>query len=346
MPNFRVFSRVLFFFGAAVCPALLFPSAGVSADTASDEDAVRVGYVTGVEPAKAGITDGTFDRTTGRHIHWRRFDNGAEVVHALAANDLDIANLGSSVVAVAAGRQLPLETFLIASQLGTSEALVARNGAGIKSPSDLDGKTIAVPFVTTAHYSLLAALKHWGVDKNRVHIINMRISEIPGAWQGGNIGAAYVFDPALGRIKESGTVLATSTDVAAWGAPTFDVWVVRKQFSAGSPAVVAAFARTALDLMQSYRSNPRKFAADAKNIDHLVRATGVKAADVPLLLAGNEYPSAAEQRVLLIGRYVKALADTAAFLKEQGKVDTVLADYRGYSTARFIPDGSAVSAAH
>jgi taurine transport system substrate-binding protein len=58
---------------------------------------------------------------------------------------------------------------------------------------------------------------------------------------------------------------------------------------------------------------------------------------VASLLAGNRYPNAAEQRALLTGDYVKALADTAAFLKEQGKVDTVLPDYRSYSTARFVP---------
>jgi taurine transport system substrate-binding protein len=310
---------------------LLFPCAGFSAD------AVRVGYVTGVEPAKAGIVDGTFERTTGQRVDWRRFDNGAEVVRALAAGDLDIANLGSSVVAVAAGRQLPIETFLIASELGASEALVARNGSGINGPGDLVGKTIAVPFVTTAHYSLLAALNHWGISRNSVHVINLRVSEIPAAWQGGNIDAAYVFDPALGRIKKSGRVLATSTDVAHWGAPTFDVWVVRKDFSARTPGLVTAFARTALDLMQSYRTDPRKFASDAAMVDRIVRATGASAADVPSLLAGNQYPDAAEQRDLLAGSYVRAIADTAAFLKEQGKVDTVLPDYQAYATARFIP---------
>lgn len=314
---------------------LLFPGAGFSAD------AVHVGYVTGVEPAKAGISDGSFERTTGQHVEWRRFDNGAEAVRALAAGDLDIANLGSSVVAVAAGRQLPIETFLIASQLGASEALVARNGSGIKSPHDLAGKTIAVPFVTTSHYSLLAALKHWGIAKNDVRVINLRVSEIPAAWQSGNIDAAYVFDPALGRIKESGKVLATSTDVGNWGAPTFDVWVVRKEFSARSPAVVAAFARTALEFMRSYRSDPGKFASNADNMDRLVRATGVKASDVPTLLAGNQYPGAEEQRVLLTGSYVRAIADTAVFLKEQGKVDTILPNYQSYSTARFIPDSGA-----
>ena len=103
---------------------LSLPLTGVCAD------AIHVGYVTGVDPAKAAIVDAGFDRP-GLHFDWRRFDNGAEVVRALAAGDVDIANIGSSVVAVAASRQLALETFLIGSQLGASEALVARNGSGI-----------------------------------------------------------------------------------------------------------------------------------------------------------------------------------------------------------------------
>jgi len=326
--------RLRNFGGAILALMLLFPWGCRAADVVN---VVNVGYVTGVEPAKAGISDGTFDRTLGRRVAWRRFDNGAEIVRALAAGDLDIGNIGSSVVAVAAGRQLPIETFLVASVLGTSEALVVRDGSGIKVPADLAGKTIAVPFVTTAHYSLLAALKHWGIAKNAVRIVNLRISEIPAAWQGGNIDAAYAFDPALGHIRESGKVFATSADVAGWGAPTFDVWVVRNEFSAKNPAVVAAFARTALDLMQSYRADPARFAADPARVDHIVRATGAQAADVPVLLSGNQYPDAAEQRRLLTGSYVRALADTASFLKEQGKVDTVLPDYRGYATARFLP---------
>jgi len=121
-------------------------------------------------------------------------------------------------VAVAAARQLPIETFLIASQLGLRRRWW-RATAPESSPRRSRGKTVAVPFVTTAHYSLLAALKHWGIAKNSVHVVNLRVSEIPAAWQGKNIDAAYVFDPALGVIKESGTVLATSTDVAAWGRP-------------------------------------------------------------------------------------------------------------------------------
>jgi taurine transport system substrate-binding protein len=298
---------------------------------------VRVGYVTGVEPAKAGISDGTYDRSLGQAVEWRRFDNGAEVIRALAARDLDIGNIGSSVVAVAVSQQLPIETFLIASELGNSEALVARAGRGVRQPADLKGRTIAVPFVTTAHYSLMAALKHWQIPRDGVRIVNLRISEIPAAWASGNIDAAYVFDPALGRIKADGIVLATSTDVANWGAPTYDVWVVRKDFAQHSPALVAAFAATALASYAQYRANPAAWAAAPANVERLARSTGAQAGDVPMLLAGNRYPIASEQVDLLVQQFPKALADTAAFLKEQGKVGSVLTNYHAFSSARFLP---------
>ena len=324
---------------------LLFMSTLVSAPTWC-ANPVHAGYVTGVDPSKADIVEGGYDRATGQRFDWHRFDNGAEVLRALAGGDLDIANMGSSVVAVAAARRLPIETFLLASLLGTSEALVLRNGSGVKTPADLMGKTVAVPFVTTAHYSLLAALKHWNIDATRIRIVNMRVSEVPAAWQGRNIDAAYVFEPALGVIKESGIVLATSADVALWGAPTYDVWVVRSDYAAAHPEVVAAFTRAALQRMQEYRSDPQRFLGPGGNLDRIVRATGAKPSQVPLMLAGNSYPLAQEQRAQLAGTYLKALADTSAFLKSQGKIDTVLPDYRRFTTPRFVADTDAAVAVH
>jgi taurine transport system substrate-binding protein len=297
---------------------------------------ITVGYQTGIEPAKAALADGLYEKATGAKINWRKFDNGAELVRALASGDVDVANLGSSVVAAAASRKLPIQTFLVAAQLGNSEALVVRNGSGIKGPADLVGKTIAVPFVSTSHYSLLSALKHWGVDPGKVKIINLRISEIAAAWTRGDIHGAYVWEPALGRIKENGTVLATSSDVAKWGSPTFDLWVARKDFAAKNPAFLSQFAQVSVAAYEGFRANPEAYLANAGNLQKIARVTGAKPEDVKVLLRGDFFPTRAEQTQLLNGSVIKGVADSAAFLKAQGKLDAVLPDYSPYATAQFI----------
>jgi taurine ABC transporter substrate-binding protein len=200
-------------------------------------------YQTGVDPAKVAQADGLYEKATGARINWRKFDAGAEVLTAIASGDVQIGYVGSSPIAAAASKGLPVVTFLVAAQLGGSEALVVRNGSKIAKPEDLIGKKIAVPFVSTGHYSLLAALKHWKIDPSKVQIINLRPPEITAAWQRGDIDATYGWDPALGKAKESGKVLATSADVGKWGAPTFDGWIVRRDFAEKNPDFVTRFAR-------------------------------------------------------------------------------------------------------
>lgn len=120
---------------------------------------VTVAYQTSAEPAKVAQADDTFARTSGATVKWLKFDSGAGVVRALASGDVQIGNIGSSPLAVAANQQVPIEVFLLASKLGNSEALVVK--PELTSATALSGKRIAVPFTSTTHYSLLAALRHW-----------------------------------------------------------------------------------------------------------------------------------------------------------------------------------------
>jgi taurine transport system substrate-binding protein len=61
----------------------------------------------------------------------------------------------------------------------------------------------------------------------------------------------------------------------------------------------------------------------------------VPEADVPGLVKGNTYLTPAQQ-VQLTGPVNKAIVDTATFLKAQGKVPAVAADYSQYVTDRFV----------
>lgn len=295
---------------------------------------VTVAYQTSAEPAKVAQADNSFAKDSGASVDWRKFDSGAGVLRALASGDVQIGNIGSSPLAVAAAQKLPIEAFLLASQLGNSEALVVKKS--ITSPKDLIGKRIAVPFISTTHYSLLAALKHWGIKPSQVQLVNLQPPAIIAAWQRGDIDGAYVWAPAVNELEKEGRVLTDSSQVGSWGSPTLDVWVVRKDFAEQHPEIVTAFARSAIEAQQAYLKSPDSWLKQPENLSKLSRLSGVPEAQVPDLVKGNNYLTA-QQQVEQLGKPVnKAIVDTAQFLKAQGRVPQADNDYSSYVTSRFV----------
>jgi taurine transport system substrate-binding protein len=295
---------------------------------------VTVAYQTSAEPAKVAQAENSFAKQSGATVDWRKFDSGSSVLRALASGDVQIGNIGSSPLAVAASQKLPIEVFLIASQLGSSEALVVKKE--IKSPQDLIGKRIAVPFISTTHYSLLASLKHWGIKPEQVKILNLQPPAIAAAWQRGDIDVAYVWAPVVNELAKQGKVLTDSAQVGQWGAPTLDVWVVRKDFAEKHPEVVTAFAASALDAQKAYLAQPDQWLKDKGNLSTLSRLSGVPEEQIPILVKGNTYLPVAEQITQLGQPVDKAIRDTAEFLKQQGKIPQVDSDYSAYVTDRFV----------
>ncbi|WP_279026197.1 taurine ABC transporter substrate-binding protein [Gibbsiella quercinecans] len=295
---------------------------------------VTVAYQTSAEPAKVAQAENSFAKASGASVDWRKFDSGSSVLRAMASGDVQIGNIGSSPLAVAASQKLPIEVFLIASQLGSSEALVVK--PEIKTPQDLIGKRIAVPFISTTHYSLLASLKHWGIKPEQVQILNLQPPAIVAAWQRGDIDGAYVWAPAVNELAQKGRVLTDSEQVGQWGAPTLDVWVVRKDFAKQHPDVVTAFAASALAAQKAYLAAPDQWLQDKTHLSTLARLSGVPEAQVPGLVKGNRYLPVAAQITQLAKPVDNAIRDTAEFLKEQGKIPQVDSDYSAYVTDRFV----------
>ena len=325
---------------AALAGVLSLPLAG---HAFAEDLKITIGYQTVVEPSKVAQADGLYEKVLGASIDWRKFDSGADVVAAIASGAVDIGYVGSSPLAAAASRDLPIETIFVVGLIGESEALVARNGAGVEKIADLAGKKVAVPFVSTTHYSLLAALKHEGVDPKTVEILNLRPPEIAAAWERGDIDAAYVWDPALGQIRTSGKVIVDSAKVAEWGAPTFDAWIARTDFSSKHPEAVTGFVKVTGDAYAEFLKAPDAWNTSSEQAAKIAKLTGAKLEDVPLLLKGYVFPSLADQASdkFLGGETVKAVAQTSEFLKEQGKIDAVLPDYSKYVSAKYVSEALA-----
>ena len=300
---------------------------------------LTIGYITGIDPTKLAQAEGSYEKAIGEKIDWRRFDSGPAVVSALASGDLQIGNLGSSPLAAAASRNVPLVTFIVTAQIKGSEALVVRDGSGINGPQDLIGKTIATPFVSTSHYSLLGALKHWNLTPQQVKVVNLSPAQITAAWKRGDIDGAFTWSPALGEIRKTGKILTDAGQVSEWGAPTFEVWVARKDFAEKHPEIVAQFAKVSLDAIADYNAHQAAWSADSAQVQKIAKLTGASPADIPELLQGTHFPSTAEQKSaqLLGGGTARDIAQTALFLKDQGKIEGVLHDYSAFVSDKFLP---------
>lgn len=289
------------------------------------ETPIRIAYQTGIDPSKLAQANGEYEAAIGQSIAWKKFDGGADVLMALAAGDVDIGNLGSSPFTAAISQGLPIEVFYIASMIGASEALITK--PNIHTLNQLQGKKIATPFASTAHYSLLSALKNWQLPEQNVQIINLRAPEITAAWQRGDIDAAYVWEPVLSTLKKDGHVFVSSQSISNLGSPTYDLWVVRKDFAKQHPNVLRQFVQISNQQIEAYHQNPKAFMRSNSNIKKIANLTGSNPKDIPILLSGNRYLSLEEQKHLFHKQLPQDIQKTAQFLYQQGKIPAVKESY-------------------
>ncbi len=324
--------------------ALALVIGGISGNGGSvaEDKAVAIGYQHIYNPWKVAIANGGFESATGYDIVWKTYQSGAGVINAMAAGEVQIALAGSSPIAAGTSRGLPIQLFWIAEDIAAAEALVVREGSGIVAPQDLIGKTLAVPFVSTAHFHTLFALDQFGIDPADLRILNLQPNVIAAAWNRGDIDAAFVWDPTLSRIKRTGKVLITSGQLSNWGKATFDGLVVDRDWAAANPDFMVAFVETVAAADVAYRDNPEAWTADSRMVKAIVDLIGGDAEDVPGALALYAFPTLEEQaseRWLgggADGGAAQALYHTALFLKSENKIGRVLPDYASAVTAEWV----------
>lgn len=289
-------------------------------------------------PAQMAAHDGKFTAATGWDVEWRKFNAGPDVIAAMASGDVNVAELGSSPLAIAATQGVDLEVFMIDYVIGKSESLIARNGSGIKTLADLKGKRVAVPIGSTSHFSLMGALKHAGIGEHDVTIMNMSPDQIAAAWQQSAIDAAFVWPPAQTEILKTGERLVGADDVAKWGYPTFNAWVVNKAFAQSHEKSLVAFMRTVEDANQAYLKHPAEWTADSAPVKSIAAATGADAAQVPDTIKGYTFLPLSEQLKAewMGGALAKTIEATAEFLKSAGRLDHVAKDYSSFVTVKYL----------
>jgi NitT/TauT family transport system substrate-binding protein len=155
-----------------------------------------------------GVQEGFF-RQRGLDVQVTPSQGGATVVPAVIAGDTDIGGSNLVSVLLAQDKDVPVKivapgTFVRGDREQDFSAIIAAGDSDIRSPKDLEGKTLAVNTLkNVAEVTAKASLAKQGVDVSSIELAEIDFPDMNGALTQGRVDAAFQIEPfvSLG-VKE------------------------------------------------------------------------------------------------------------------------------------------------
>ncbi|WP_280152040.1 ABC transporter substrate-binding protein [Piscinibacter sp. XHJ-5] len=268
-------------------------------------------------PRDGKYKDVTYD------IQWKNFTSGAPLTNEMVADKLDIGSMAdfpgsnNGAAFLKAGKQSLFITVLSGSTLGSGNGIVVPRDSKVTLLSELKGRTISVPFASTAHGMLLRAVAAQGWDPQKDVNIITQAPEVAGpALQAGKIEAHADFVPFAELFEHRG-IARKIYDGSQANTPTYHGSLVNAEYARKHPEIVIAFLRAALEADRLIAAEPEKYS------ELIEKVTGIDAAvnylyHGPLGLQTRDFTWKPEYR--------QALRTSIETLKLMGRDSTLNAD--------------------
>ena len=198
-------------------------------------------------------------------IEWKNFTSGAPLTNEMVAGKLDfgtMADFPGSLNGVAfqkAGKRSLFISVLSGSVKGSGNGIVVPVSSPAQSVADLKGKTISVPFASTAHGMLLRAIKAQGWNPETDVQITTQAPEVAGsALQAGKIDAHADFVPFAELFPARGFARKIF-DGSQAETPTFHGVLVDAEYAEKYSEIVVAYLRAVIEANRLFASDPEKY---------------------------------------------------------------------------------------
>lgn len=198
-------------------------------------------------------------------IQWKNFTSGAPLTNEMVAGKLDfgaMADFPGSLNGVAfqkAGRRSLFITPLSGNTKGSGNGIVVPADSPAQSLADLKGKTISVPFASTAHGMLLRAIKVQGWNPETDVNIITQAPEVAGpALQANKVDAHADFVPFAELFPWRGFARKIY-DGSHADVPTFHGALVDADYAEKYPEIVVAYLRASIDADGLIAAEPEKY---------------------------------------------------------------------------------------
>ncbi len=284
---------------------------------------------------------GSMQKAMGSNVtvEFQGVSAGPQILTAMAANNMDLCNIGSTPLIVGYCNGLDVSMVYVHKVVKESECLAVRNDAGIAELKDLKGKKIGCPFNTSVHFALLSAMKTVGLTAKDATLVNLRPDGIAAAWQRKDIDAAYIWNPVLSNlVKDGGKIIFESGDLIPKGTIIFDGIICRNAFKKAHPDLVLAYLKELERINAVYRSEPQSvidvmapfLQVSPDVVSTIIKTTHTIPAKEQITDAWMGKPGSKDSVIL------KAARSQAEFLKEADQIKNIPADFGPLVDSTFV----------
>jgi taurine transport system substrate-binding protein len=246
-------------------------------------------------PFQYAKANGIYEQEMGVKINWVSFDAGTAMSAAMASGDVQISvsqGVPPFVVATSAGQDI--KTVDVAVSYSENDNCVVASALEIDKTNvaDLEGKRVAVPLGTAAHYGFLSQMNHFGVDISTMEIVDMAPNESAPAFAQGSLDMACGWGGSLRTMKEHGNILLTGAEKEELGILVFDVTSAPAAFVAEEGELLAKFLKVTADMNDRWNSGAE---AQAEMLPVIAKDAGMDETATAETMATFTFPSAADQ---------------------------------------------------
>ena len=210
-------------------------------------------------------------------VEWKNFTSGAPLTNEMVAGKLDFGAMAdfpgafNGVAFETAGKHSLFISVLSGNIKGSGNGIVVPTSSTAQSLADLKGKTISVPFASTAHGMLLRAVAAQGWDPLKDVNIIAQAPEVAGsALQADKIDAHADFVP-FGELFPNRGFARKIYDGSQSNAPTFHGALVDESYAKKYPEIVVAYLRAGIEANQLLAAEPEKYS------ELIEKVTGIEA---------------------------------------------------------------------
>jgi len=233
---------------------------------AGERAGVRVQDTAGVPSAflQYGVQEGFFeDRELDVKV--TPSQGGATVVPAVVSGDTDIGGSNLVSVLLAQGKNIPIKivapgTFVRGDREQDFSAILVAGDSDIRSPKDLEGKTLAVNTLkNVAEVTARASLDKQGVDSSKVELTEVDFPDMTAAVEQGRVDAAFAIEPFVSQAVAGGNRIVDRPYVGTKPGLQIGCYFATEQYLAENEDVATRFREGVGETARAIAADPAAF---------------------------------------------------------------------------------------